>query len=204
MARKSKTEAPPELSVASAEFVKVLGLDFARTGNPIFVWRAISILLEPQGADGRFVRKEPAQMGEALSRLPPEMCVYLAEAAIRMDKLAVGLDWREPQPVSPDGRKINALTYALGMTKAPPPLGPTQAASLVGRALGLVREGDNSFAEYLRDFREHFVALISDLQPYPPEKFNSSARAAAKRKNLNWLMDKLGLADGAYAGAGGE
>jgi hypothetical protein len=122
------------------------------------------------------------------------MCAYLAEAALRITKLSHGLDWREVEAELPNEVPANALSHVMGLSP-PPPLSPTQAANLLGTALGLVRKGGNSFSDNLSDWRAHVAALRAEEERARLGEADTRERTKLRREGINRMMEQLGVSD---------
>lgn len=129
-----------------SRFVEEARIAFEQTGKPFFAWRAVRQCL---------LRKD----GQPRDPLPPSICEYLADVAVRFGWLALGVDFTKP-----GGRGFTASgdPAFVGPGKA----NTRRARELLPRVLGLTgKPGQSAIRtahQHGRDFLLycHYLALV--------------------------------------------
>ena len=157
---KGERKSPPDhVRQAHDMVMAMLEREWHRTGNPIWVWRAIGG--EAVGA-GRGAPQFP---------LPPWCADYLRLVAHRIQALSEGQNWRDPVPEIPDNPEL-----PVSGIKHPRQIGPEAAMDSIPAALGLKRQGWNAFSiDAAAQAREDELLRMAQLMGSEPSK------AAARR-----------------------
>ena len=158
-AKGAQKTAPDPVRETHDTIMAMFEREWDRTGNPIWVWRAIA-----NGAVG-------AGTGAPQFPMPAWCANYLRMVAPRIQALSEGQDWRKPANEFRDD-----LTLPLPRLSQARQMGPDAAMGLIPSALGLRSQGWNAFSKDAgAEARDPDYYRMAELMESEPSK------AAARR-----------------------
>lgn len=180
---------PEVLSVLKEDTLALLELHRRRwenTGNPLYVWLAIGLCFafgarQTQAATGAMPKPSP---GSIPYPLPPWCLLYLGTVAVRVENLTEGKDFRQiPKPFGEADPSPASWGAARNLE---PTLNPAEAADIVPKALGLVRDGWNAF--------ERLEALnAKEMDQFSNEALRFEGKSASEAMMI--LLQESGIND---------
>ena len=156
------------------------------TGNPVYVWKAISACFMLGAASTRLLTGSmPDPLPGAQPHPLPAWCLlYLGTIATRIDCLTEGKDFRLlPKPF---GHLEPTAEVWENSRAIPPSLDPLGAAETMAQALGFIRDGWNAF--------ERSAALAEkELDDFSEWALRSEGKSASEAMTI--LLQETGIND---------